>query len=303
VFGPNVQAATEIADACNQKELKSEVVTGTTSTTDRAEFYGAFEAGAIQVISSCSVLTEGWDAPWASCAVIARPTTSIGLYTQMIGRVMRPWPGKHDALVIDMMSGNNPGSIITLPDLSTREEIDSQTTDPVVGNVMTLLDIQDNQQVEGILTYRDLILLAESESLWQTTTTGVLFLPLQDGLIFLWHGRGGDWQVWTRSFRGGASRALLKGANYVSAVAYAEDAATRDGQVVNRFGGRYRIDSRAATWRRGKPTPTQVEYATSLGISVDGLRKGAVADAISRHKAERLLPRKDQSETRKYNTQ
>jgi DNA repair protein RadD len=47
------------------------------------------------------VLTEGWDSPSVSCIVLARPTKSLGLHIQMTGRVLRPWPGKTDALVID----------------------------------------------------------------------------------------------------------------------------------------------------------------------------------------------------------
>jgi superfamily II DNA or RNA helicase len=47
------------------------------------------------------VLTEGWDQPDVSCIVLARPTKHMGLYRQMCGRVLRPAPGKADALVID----------------------------------------------------------------------------------------------------------------------------------------------------------------------------------------------------------
>ena len=47
------------------------------------------------------VLTEGWDQPDVSCIVLARPTKHMGLYRQMIGRVLRPAPGKVDAIVLD----------------------------------------------------------------------------------------------------------------------------------------------------------------------------------------------------------
>jgi superfamily II DNA or RNA helicase len=47
------------------------------------------------------VLTEGWDQPDVSCIVLARPTKSHGLFRQMIGRVIRPAPGKDHALVLD----------------------------------------------------------------------------------------------------------------------------------------------------------------------------------------------------------
>jgi hypothetical protein len=47
------------------------------------------------------VLTEGWDSPSMSCIVLARPTRQLGLFRQMVGRVLRPAPGKVDALVLD----------------------------------------------------------------------------------------------------------------------------------------------------------------------------------------------------------
>jgi len=47
------------------------------------------------------MLTEGWDRPEASCLILARPTRSLGLYRQMVGRILRPAPGKADALILD----------------------------------------------------------------------------------------------------------------------------------------------------------------------------------------------------------
>lgn len=49
-------------------------------------------AGPLQVVSSVGVISYGWDLPVVSCAVLARPTQSLGLYLQQIGRVLRPWP-------------------------------------------------------------------------------------------------------------------------------------------------------------------------------------------------------------------
>ena len=47
------------------------------------------------------VLTEGWDMPEVGCCILARPTRKMGLYRQMIGRVLRPAEGKRDAIVLD----------------------------------------------------------------------------------------------------------------------------------------------------------------------------------------------------------
>jgi superfamily II DNA or RNA helicase len=58
-------------------------------------------AGAIEVVCNAMVPTEGWDCPQVSCLVLARPTKHMGLYRQMVGRVLRPAPGKIDALILD----------------------------------------------------------------------------------------------------------------------------------------------------------------------------------------------------------
>lgn len=60
-----------------------------------------FRAGEVTILSSVGVLTEGFDAPRAEVCLLARPTMSLALYMQMVGRVLRPFPGKLSALVHD----------------------------------------------------------------------------------------------------------------------------------------------------------------------------------------------------------
>ena len=46
----------------------------------------------LQVVCSVGVVSYGWDEPIVSCAILARPTMSLALYLQQVGRVLRPWP-------------------------------------------------------------------------------------------------------------------------------------------------------------------------------------------------------------------
>ena len=46
----------------------------------------------LDVVSSVGVISYGWDLPIVSCAILARPTQSLALYLQQVGRVLRPWP-------------------------------------------------------------------------------------------------------------------------------------------------------------------------------------------------------------------
>lgn len=60
-----------------------------------------FENGIIDILVSVSTLTMGFDVPNVNCIIIARPTKSQNLYRQIVGRGMRPFPGKDYCLLID----------------------------------------------------------------------------------------------------------------------------------------------------------------------------------------------------------
>lgn len=60
-----------------------------------------FRAGELDVLFNVEVLTEGFDEPAIDAILMARPTRSAGLYTQMLGRGLRIMPGKKDCLVLD----------------------------------------------------------------------------------------------------------------------------------------------------------------------------------------------------------
>lgn len=57
--------------------------------------------GRVMVVGQCAVFTEGTDIPAAACLIFARPTKSLLLYLQVAGRVLRPFPGKQNCLILD----------------------------------------------------------------------------------------------------------------------------------------------------------------------------------------------------------
>ena len=70
------------------------VVSSQTGKADRERILAAFKAGNINVVANVGVLTTGFDYPELNTIVIARPTMSLALYYQMVGRGIRPYPGK-----------------------------------------------------------------------------------------------------------------------------------------------------------------------------------------------------------------
>jgi DNA repair protein RadD len=100
-FAVNVQHSIHIRDEFIKSGVPAEHLDGGTPKPDRDAILARLESGETELVSNCMVLAEGWDLPEVSCVILARPTKKIGLYRQMIGRVLRPAPGKFNAVVLD----------------------------------------------------------------------------------------------------------------------------------------------------------------------------------------------------------
>lgn len=93
VFGVTVAHAKKLCEVFNRHPgVKAECVFGDTPKEIRREIIGRFRGGHLQVLVGVGVFSEGFDAPETMVVAIARPTKSLTLYTQMIGRSTRPLP-------------------------------------------------------------------------------------------------------------------------------------------------------------------------------------------------------------------
>ena len=97
-----------LADVLSARGLTAHSVTGTTDSSERQRILDAYRSrdSNVRVIVNFGVLTTGFDAPQTSAAVIARPTKSLVLYSQMAGRALR------GALV----GGNANAEVVTIVD-------------------------------------------------------------------------------------------------------------------------------------------------------------------------------------------
>lgn len=99
IFTSTVRHAHDLAAVLNRyKDGTAAAVDGTTLPERRKELIRDFTEGNLQFLCNCAVLTEGFDAPVCSAVVMARPTKSLSLYTQMLGRGLRPLPGVVDGV-------------------------------------------------------------------------------------------------------------------------------------------------------------------------------------------------------------
>ena len=77
------------------------VSTGKLPVEERDTLIYNLGSGAIEVLTSCEILGEGIDIPTIGAAILLRPTKSLALYLQQVGRGLRPAPGKSHLTVID----------------------------------------------------------------------------------------------------------------------------------------------------------------------------------------------------------
>lgn len=101
VFLPLVKISQKFRDILRTRGFRAAEVNG--ESADRAETLAAFERGETNVLCNSMLLTEGWDCPAVDCIVVLRPTKVRALYSQMVGRGTRLYPGKDHLLLLDFL--------------------------------------------------------------------------------------------------------------------------------------------------------------------------------------------------------
>lgn len=104
VFTAFTREARQLVDKLQSLGVNAAIVTGETPKKEREAILEGFKKREIKVVANVGVLTTGFDYPALDTVVLARPTKSLGLYYQMVGRAIRPFEGK-DGWIVDL-SGN-----------------------------------------------------------------------------------------------------------------------------------------------------------------------------------------------------
>ena len=129
VYAVSQEHARKLALVFREAGIPASVMLSDTPPEERAKAIESFANGTLRVLVNVAVATEGFDLPDASCVVITRPTMSLALYLQMVGRGLRPKANGGDCLILDLAGnaeihglpedkrtwflsprGNNPGS-------------------------------------------------------------------------------------------------------------------------------------------------------------------------------------------------
>lgn len=176
IFTAGVQHAHALADILNaHRQGCAAAVDGTTDPDVRRKIVKAFSAGDLQYVLNFGVFTEGFDAPATAAVIMGRPTKSVGLYTQCLGRGLRPLPGtvdgipdsfdrcaaiatsaKHNCLILDFVGASRNGVVDCYDVLGGNYDVEVKqlASDAARENGRTRVNADDLELAKNILALR-----------------------------------------------------------------------------------------------------------------------------------------------------
>lgn len=101
VFCVNIEHSKHVCDEFNASGIAAEHVDGSDDTSFRSGALERFDRGQTKVLCNVDLFGEGFDLPSIEGVILLRPTKSLSLYMQQVGRALRPSPGKTHAIIID----------------------------------------------------------------------------------------------------------------------------------------------------------------------------------------------------------
>ena len=100
-FCVSVRHAEMVADQFRKAGYNAAYVDGKMDDRTRMATLDGLADGSMNVVTSCDLISEGFDLPAIGCAILLRQTKSLGLYLQQVGRALRPVDGKTGAVILD----------------------------------------------------------------------------------------------------------------------------------------------------------------------------------------------------------
>lgn len=197
IFAVDVKHAQDIATAINKKLWNPRYPNGyaralSAESKDRENVVRQYMDGKIPVLVNCALFTEGTDLPSTRTVMIARPTTSTTLYTQMVGRGTRLAPGKDYCLLIDCVGASNhplctAPSLLGLDPQDVPKKYRHQIEGDLLADIPNLIAQKTDTPESWIQNIKIVDLWATENNYtlhdvnWQKRPDGSLFLSLPNG--------------------------------------------------------------------------------------------------------------------------
>jgi superfamily II DNA or RNA helicase len=292
-FTVNIQHALDLAAAFQKCGVPSEAVWG--NDPDRARKLAQHRNNGLQVLCNCAVLTEGYDDPGIQCIILAKPTKSALLYTQMVGRGTRLDDGKEDCLILDVVDVTSKHSLITIPsllglpanlDLKGKSVIAAKQEFERVAKEFPMADLSEIESLSKLKSIAENISLFQvhyppeiaqlSEFGWRKSAEGYMLAVGRD-LVTIQKDLRDEYQI-VGKINGMVIQQTAQ--NLPGAFNQA------DALVPREMGG---IVKRDARWKNDAPTEKQLSLCRILKIQVPtGASKGQVSAAID-HKRRQMV--------------
>ena len=243
---------------------------GTTDKQERRAMVEDFREQKFPVLVNCALWTEGSDFPCMDAIIMARPTKSSTLFTQIVGRGTRLFPGKKDCLVIDMVDASAGKDLMTVPSLFGMDaDFDAEGQDVVAVYKKMEKLFEDNPAVKqaksikeaeklvatkiDLFSYgvEDDLIKKNSRFKWRNVNdVYILHLDRHNSLV-IDQNMLGSYEI--RLHGSGEAQLITKRRDKVGAM-YAAD-----NYVKKHFPQVTRLLDRNAGWRDKEMTPSQIE--------------------------------------------
>jgi superfamily II DNA or RNA helicase len=273
-FGVSVEHAKNIAQCFEESGIPCGVMWGDMGSEDRKKELARFASGEVKVLSNCMLLTEGFDAPDIDAILMSRPTKSKGLYTQCIGRGLRPFPGKKECLLLDFVDVSRKHDLCSLGTLLGKKIKSGQSLLEVVEEG----EWKNREPQRGLTVIREqteeIDPLRRERFQWMEFGKGYRLIVKGSALTCVPHGEG--YLVFLVHDDGETFPVIQKEISLGTALAVAENYACK---TVSAF-----FFGRGAKWRKEKASDKQLQLLSNLGLSHDPrLSKGEAAGLLNQY--------------------
>jgi ATP-dependent helicase IRC3 len=133
-FCVDIAHAIDLADTFKRNGLKSEAVSSDEERTpDRSERIKDFKSGRLQILTNVNILTTGFDHVDTGCLIAARPTKSLTLYLQSVGRAARLKSPEYvskfgqNAIILDIVDNTSKHNLINAWELDRHKPVEERT--------------------------------------------------------------------------------------------------------------------------------------------------------------------------------
>jgi len=298
VFASGVRHAENLALSFRQASVDCEVILGTTPREEREKIFQTFSSGLTKVIINVGVLTEGFDEPSIQAIILAKPTRSTLLYTQIVGRGTRLFEGKEHCKIIDIADttkGKKPIGLPTLLGMPPEFDLQGQSLTDVAKKFEELENYCPGEAVRVLnpddidLAYTRINLfmppppnptvIEYSKLVWAEVGEDDYHLGLSnDESLRIYCDTLGRWNVSVRNNH--SKETKLLGITNDMREAFARS----DKWVQNNRPNSMALLDSSATWRSDAPTDKQQKLLKRIGIPITSdMTKGMASQIISRY--------------------